>query len=106
MDDVQIGGASQGFCPGGCKAIADSGTSLLAAPTNIAKEINTKIGAAGVIQEECKELIDEYLYGGTRFFFSSLHPFCSLFSSFRYSQALVGWCSLSSLSLALYPILC
>lgn len=61
MDDVMIGGASQGYCPGGCKAIADSGTSLLAAPAAIAKEINTKIGAAGVIQEECQELINEYL---------------------------------------------
>lgn len=63
MDDVMIGGASQGYCPGGCKAIADSGTSLLAAPAAIAKEINTKIGAAGVIQEECQELINEYLPG-------------------------------------------
>jgi len=61
MDDVLISDASAGFCPGGCKAIADSGTSLLAAPTDIAKKINTMIGAAGVIQEECKELIDQYL---------------------------------------------
>jgi phytepsin len=36
---------------------------LLAAPTKIAAAINLKIGAAGVIQEECKELIDEYLPG-------------------------------------------
>lgn len=63
MDDVMIDGSSAGFCPGGCKAIADSGTSLLAAPSKIAAEINTKIGASGVIQEECKELIDEYLPG-------------------------------------------
>jgi phytepsin len=63
MDDVKVGGASGGRCTGGCKAIADSGTSLLAAPSKIAAEINTKIGASGVIQEECKELIDEYLPG-------------------------------------------
>lgn len=63
MDDFSIGGTSIGGCTGadGCKAIADSGTSLLAAPTAISKQINEQIGATGVIVEECQELIDEYL---------------------------------------------
>lgn len=65
MDDVKIGDKSIGGCDAtaGCKAIADSGTSLLAAPTAIAKAINEQIGATGVIVEECQELINEYLPG-------------------------------------------
>jgi len=58
MDGVSVGGAS--FCKGGCRAIADSGTSLLAGPKDAVKAINDAIGAKGVLDEECREAIEQY----------------------------------------------
>ncbi|KAM0938162.1 putative phytepsin [Dioscorea sansibarensis] len=60
MGDVLIGGQSSGFCSGGCSAIADSGTSLVAGPTTIIAEINHKIGASGVVSQECKAVVAQY----------------------------------------------
>ena len=51
MGDVLIDGKTTGFCTGGCAAIADSGTSLLAGPTSIITEVNHAIGATGVVRE-------------------------------------------------------
>ncbi|EGG18099.1 cathepsin D [Cavenderia fasciculata] len=49
MDDVQYDGNSLGYCgKTGCRAIADSGTSLLAGPTEQIEAINTKLGAVSV----------------------------------------------------------
>ncbi|KAK6134713.1 hypothetical protein DH2020_031539 [Rehmannia glutinosa] len=63
MGEVLIGGETTGFCSGGCSAIADSGTSLLAGPTTIITLINHAIGASGVVSQECKSVVS--LYGKT-----------------------------------------
>ncbi|KAK9084798.1 hypothetical protein Sjap_025209 [Stephania japonica] len=60
MGDVYIGGKTTGFCSGGCAAIADSGTSLLAGPSTIITEINHAIGAAGLVSNECKAVVSQY----------------------------------------------
>ncbi|KAL8461472.1 hypothetical protein ACS0TY_032807 [Phlomoides rotata] len=60
MGDVLIDGKESGFCRGGCSAIADSGTSLFAGPTTVVAMINHAIGAAGVVSQECKAVVDQY----------------------------------------------
>uniref|UniRef100_A0A6N2MB49 Peptidase A1 domain-containing protein n=2 Tax=Salix viminalis TaxID=40686 RepID=A0A6N2MB49_SALVM len=60
MGDVLIGTETTGLCAGGCKAIADSGTSLLAGPTTVITQINHAIGASGIISEECKTMVSQY----------------------------------------------
>ncbi|CAK9188155.1 unnamed protein product [Ilex paraguariensis] len=60
MGDFLIGNHSTGFCEGGCAAIVDSGTSLLAGPTTVITEINHAIGAEGVVSMECKEIVTQY----------------------------------------------
>ncbi|CAA3011737.1 cyprosin-like [Olea europaea subsp. europaea] len=60
MGDFLIGNLSTGFCEGGCAAIIDSGTSLLAGPTTVITQINHAIGAEGVVSMECKEIASQY----------------------------------------------
>ncbi|XP_057962427.1 aspartic proteinase-like [Malania oleifera] len=60
MGDVLIGDKETGYCSGGCSAIADSGTSLLAGPTPVITMINHAIGASGVVSQECKAVVQQY----------------------------------------------
>ncbi|KAI5673021.1 hypothetical protein M9H77_13385 [Catharanthus roseus] len=60
MGDVLIGDKPSGYCAGGCSAIADSGTSLLAGPTTIVTMINHAIGASGVVSQQCKAVVEQY----------------------------------------------
>ncbi|XP_051125858.1 aspartic proteinase A1-like isoform X2 [Andrographis paniculata] len=60
MGDVLIDGKESGFCNGGCSAIADSGTSLLAGPTTLVAMINHAIGATGLVSQECKAVVEQY----------------------------------------------
>uniref|UniRef100_A0A6N2LWK5 Peptidase A1 domain-containing protein n=1 Tax=Salix viminalis TaxID=40686 RepID=A0A6N2LWK5_SALVM len=48
------------YCSGGCAAIADSGTSLLAGPTTIITMINHAMGASGVVSQQCKAVVSQY----------------------------------------------
>ncbi|KAL1567757.1 AP4A phosphorylase [Salvia divinorum] len=60
MGDVLIGGKQSGYCSQGCSAIADSGTSLLAGPTTVIAMINHAIGVSGVVNQECKSVVQKY----------------------------------------------
>nr|XP_027189025.1 aspartic proteinase-like isoform X4 [Cicer arietinum] len=60
VGDILLGNNTTGLCEGGCAAIVDSGTSLIAGPTGVVTQINHAIGAEGYVSIECKNIVQNY----------------------------------------------
>ncbi|KAB2040336.1 hypothetical protein ES319_D02G075900v1 [Gossypium barbadense] len=62
VGDILVESISTGVCKFGCAAILDSGTPLIAGPTQIVDQINSAIGAEGIVSMECKNVASKYGY--------------------------------------------
>lgn len=74
MDSIEINGEKV-FCTNGCNAIADTGTSLIAGPTEEIKKLNEQIGATPIVGGEytidCAKIPSlpamDFVIGGKKF---------------------------------------
>ncbi|TYH82779.1 hypothetical protein ES332_D02G084800v1 [Gossypium tomentosum] len=62
VGDILVESISTGVCKFGCAAILDSGAPLIAGPTQIVDQINSAIGAEGIVSMECKNVASKYGY--------------------------------------------
>jgi len=52
VDNITVGDGQASLCPNGCQAIADTGTSLIAGPSEVITKLNYMIGATPIIGGE------------------------------------------------------